>query len=230
MRDQRRAEHKHPEILAAARIVVAERGADATRFSDVTAATGVGVSTLQYFFGSREDMLRSVFRYSARADFDEVAVRLADEIVPWRRVLLIATHLTGAVGSDTSWRVWVESWRWALHDPELRVDVLADHTRWRELLTAELTTLVRDPEAVARQALALIDGLALPVVLGDPAVDRHTAKALLNDALRSLTGRNPRLGAADHDEASAQRPPRLGAADHDEASAQRPPRLGAADH
>ncbi|WP_307834808.1 GNAT family N-acetyltransferase [Paractinoplanes lichenicola] len=187
---------KHAEILSAACAVVAARGADATRFSDVTAATGVGVSTLQYFFGSRDDMLRAVFRHSAQRDFDEVAERLTVVTDPWQRLLLIASHLTGAVGSDVSWRVWVESWRWALRDPDLRVEVLADYTRWRELLAAEISG--SRPIGTAQQILALIDGLALPAVLGDPTMD---SAALLEEGLRKLTGQ--RLRPARDDDALA---------------------------
>ena len=47
------------------------------------------------------------------------------------------------------------------------------------------------PIDVARQALALIDGLALPVALGDPQVDGATAGDLLTDALGRLVGRRP---------------------------------------
>ncbi|MBM2622657.1 TetR family transcriptional regulator C-terminal domain-containing protein [Actinoplanes sp. LDG1-06] len=197
MREGQRAARRREDVLAAACAVVAERGADATRFSDVTAVTGVGVSTLQYYFGSREDMLIAVFRLSARMDFDQVTARLEGETDPWRRLVVIASYLTGAVGSDISWRVWVESWRWALRDAGLRAEVLGDYTRWRELLAAEIEAGVRGrafttraaPLDVARQALALIDGLALPVVLGDPAVDRDAAAGLLIDALARLTGR-----------------------------------------
>ena len=181
-------------MLAAACAVVAARGADATRFTDVTAATGVGVSTLQYYFGSREDMLLAVFRYAARSDFDAVGARLAGLGDPWERLLVIASHLTGAVGSDTGWRLWVESWRRALRDPELRAEVLGDYTRWHVLLAEIITAGVRGgrfatdaaPMDVARQALALIDGLALPVALGDPQVTGASAGDLLVDALRRL--------------------------------------------
>jgi hypothetical protein len=41
---------------------------------------------------------------------------------------------------------------------------------------------------VARQALALVDGLALPVVLGDPQVTGATAGDLLADGLGRLVG------------------------------------------
>ena len=196
----RRAARKRADVLAAACSVVAERGADATRFADVTAATGVGVSTLQYYFGSREDMLIAVFRFAAQSDFDAVGERLAAVADPWERLLLIAEHLTGAVGSDTGWRLWVESRRWALRDPELRAEVLGDYTRWHELLAGIIAAGVAGerfgtdaaPIDVARQALALIDGLALPVALGDPQVTGAMAGDLLADALGRLVG----LGAA----------------------------------
>ncbi|WP_433292493.1 TetR/AcrR family transcriptional regulator [Actinoplanes sp. CA-030573] len=191
----RRAARKRADVLAAACSVVAERGADATRFTDVTAATGVGVSTLQYYFGSREDMLIAVFRYAAQADFDAVGARLAQLADPWERLLAIATHLTGAVGSDTGWRLWVESWRWALRDAELRAEVLGDYTRWHVLIASIVEAGVTDgrfgtdaePMDVARQALALIDGLALPVALGDTSF----APSLLADALGRLVAVRP---------------------------------------
>jgi AcrR family transcriptional regulator len=184
-------------VLAAACAVVAERGADATRFTDITAATGVGVSTLQYYFGSREDMLIAVFRYAAQADFDAIVPRLAGDA--WERLLLIASHLTGAVGSDTGWRLWVESWRWALRDPELRAEVLGDYTRWHTLLAGIVADGIATgrfgtdaaPMDVARQALALIDGLALPVALGDPRVTAGSAGDLLADALGRLVLARP---------------------------------------
>jgi AcrR family transcriptional regulator len=190
----RRAARKRADVLAAACSVVAERGADGTRFADVTAATGVGVSTLQYYFGSREDMLIAVFRFAAQSDFDAVGERLAQVADPWERLVVIASHLTGAVGSDTGWRLWVESWRWALRDPALRAEVLGDYTRWHELIAGIITAGITGgrfgtdaaPFDVARQALALIDGLALPVALGDPQVTGAMAGDLLADGLGRL--------------------------------------------
>lgn len=192
----RRAARKRADVLAAACAVVAARGADATRFADVTAATGVGVSTLQYYFGSREDMLIAVFRFAARHDFDEVAARLAGMADPWRRLVTVASQLTGAVGSDVGWRLWVESWRWALRDARLRAEVLGDYTRWRSVLAGIVAEGVRTgrfgtaaaPGDVARQALALIDGIALPVALGDPGITAPAAGDLLADGLGRLVG------------------------------------------
>ncbi|MET0426240.1 MAG: TetR family transcriptional regulator C-terminal domain-containing protein [Actinoplanes sp.] len=192
----RRAERSRDDVLAAAGAVVAARGAQSTRFADVTAVTGVGVSTLQYWFGSREDMLLAVFRFAARKDFEEISAGLEEHKDPWARLVLIATGLTG---SDVGWRLWVESWRWAVRDPALRGEVLGDYQRWRELIAAEVAAGVRKrvfttkaaPLDVARQALALIDGLALPVALGD---DTFVASDLLVDALGRLVGRRASAG------------------------------------
>jgi AcrR family transcriptional regulator len=194
---RRRTAGKRADVLAAAGAVVAARGAEATRFADVTAATGVGVSTLQYYFGRREDMLIAVFRHAAQSDFDAVTARLAGRDDPWERLVVIASYLTGAVGGDTGWRVWVESWRWALRDPELRAEVLGDYSRWHELIAANIAAgsgigLFRPgiaPLDGARQVLALIDGLALPVALGDPRVTGAQAGDLLIDAMARLLGR-----------------------------------------
>ena len=73
-RPARAGRRKLPVLEAACR-VIAERGAEATRFTDVAAASGVPVSTLQYYFGSREDLLVAAFRH---ASANELAALEAD--------------------------------------------------------------------------------------------------------------------------------------------------------
>jgi len=185
-------------VLDAACEVVSDRGAEATRFTDVTAVTGVGASTLQYWFGSREDMLIAVFRHAADRDLDAVTAYLATEPDPWRQLVHLAAFLTGNTddGDDTGWRLWVEWWRWALRDDEVRGQVLDDYTRWRRLIADSIASgqgagaFANDtpPHELAHQILAFFDGLALPVALGDPTVTPSHAHALLVDALARLVG------------------------------------------
>ncbi len=54
---QRRAGRRKVAVLEAAGRVISDRGADATRFADVAAESGVPVSTLQYYFGSHRGKL-----------------------------------------------------------------------------------------------------------------------------------------------------------------------------
>src|SRR4051812_50223306 len=67
---RRRAGRGKPDVLHGARRVIALRGADATRFRDVADETGSAVSTLQYSFGSREDLIIAALEDAAEADLE----------------------------------------------------------------------------------------------------------------------------------------------------------------
>ena len=54
--------HDRDELLRHAKAVAVERGFDALRFTDVAEATGVPVSSLQYAFGTRDELVREVLR------------------------------------------------------------------------------------------------------------------------------------------------------------------------
>ncbi|GAA0509978.1 hypothetical protein Ade02nite_52970 [Paractinoplanes deccanensis] len=233
MTDGRAAGGKRATLLDAACAIVADRGAEATRLADVTAATGAGTSTLQYYFGSREDLLLAVFQHAARKDF-EAAVAVAAGIAdPWHRLVTIAQHLTRAGADDTPWRVSVESWRWALRDPELRDEVLADRARWRTLIATTIEagldcgafTTTAPPEAVARQTQALIDGLTLPRALGDPPVDAPTPP---EDAPPAAAASHPPLAAGWGSRRSCDRSHPAASSDTPHAAATSHPPLAAA--
>ena len=70
-------------MLEAACRVIAERGADATRFADVAAESGVPVSTLQYYFGSREDLLVAAFRHASSTEIAALEAEVAAIDDPW---------------------------------------------------------------------------------------------------------------------------------------------------
>ena len=61
-RGVRRAGRNRPDILRSAGQVIADRGYEETRFADVAERAGASVSTLQYLFGSREDLLIATLR------------------------------------------------------------------------------------------------------------------------------------------------------------------------
>jgi AcrR family transcriptional regulator len=204
-RRTRRIGRRREDVLDAACEVVADRGAEATRFSDIAEATGVGVSTLQYWFGSREDMLVTVFRHAADRDLAAAAAHLDTEPSPWRRLVHLAAYLTGSTdegdnpapgGGDLGWRLWIEWWHWALRDLEVRAEVLHDYSRWRQLIADTITAgrnagafdIDRPPMEIAHQVLAFLDGLALPTALGDPAITPVHARDLLTDALARFVG------------------------------------------
>ena len=92
----RRAGRRKIAVLEAACRVIADRGADATRFADVAAESGVPVSTLQYYFGSREDLLVAAFRHASSAEIAALEAEVAAIDDPWEQLERIITRsLTG---------------------------------------------------------------------------------------------------------------------------------------
>jgi AcrR family transcriptional regulator len=192
----RRAGRSRTDVLAAAVTVIAARGVESTRFADVSAASGVPVSTLQYYFGNREDLIVAAFRHAVADEAARLRATVADDpgADPWQQ--LVALMRIGVVDggeAPSTWRLWVELWRTALRDEELRRDALEVSSQWRELL---VTVIERgqeagrfrrrtDPLLVANQAISLMDGAGIPVALDDPAF-QGSALALVLDALAVL--------------------------------------------
>jgi AcrR family transcriptional regulator len=194
----RRAGRNRTEVLRAAGEVVAARGVEATRFSDVSTASGVPVSTLQYYFGNRDDMIVAILRHVGEEEMALLQSTLeeAPDASAWDRMV----RLIGiSVAQDNArpahtWRLWVELWRSALRDDELRTDALDVAHRSREMLVSLIQQgqhagEFRDdvsPVTVAHQTMCLIDGVGIPAALGDPTIP--SPAALVTDAVATLLG------------------------------------------
>ena len=189
----RRAGRRKIAVLEAACRVIADRGADATRFADVAAASGVPVSTLQYYFGSREDLLVAAFRHASSTEIAELEAEVAGIADPWEQLeRILVRSLTGyEPDAPDAGRLWIESWHFGIRDPEMRADALRDNTAWRALVAGvvrrgiELGTFSGryDPGTVATLAVAAADGMGIPLSLGDPEI---TARGAVHDVLAAL--------------------------------------------
>jgi AcrR family transcriptional regulator len=183
-------------VLEAACRVISERGADATRFADVAAESGVPVSTLQYYFGSREDLLVAAFRHASSAEIAALEADVAAMDDPWDQLERIITKsLTGyQPAAPEGGRLWIESWHFGIRDAEMRADALRDNTAWRRLVAEvvrrgiELGTFGGryDPDKVAVLTIAAVDGMGIPLSLGDPDITPSGAAADVQAALREL--------------------------------------------
>ena len=194
----RRAGRRKIAVLEAAGRVIAERGADATRFADVAAESGVPVSTLQYYFGSREDLLVAAFRHASSAEMAELEADVAALSDPWEQLEQIITRsLTGyQPDAPEGGRLWIESWHFGIRDAEMRADALRDNTAWRRLVAEvvqrgiELGTFSSkyDPEKIAVLTIAATDGMGIPLSLADPEITPASAVQDVMAALRHMLG------------------------------------------
>ena len=140
----RKAGREKPEILEAAVRVIIERGVERTRFADVSDATGVPIASLQYYFGSREDLLIAAFRHGSEAC---VGPRSRPVSRPCR---------TRGTGSSTSSRptstpddpdasdqallLSEESIASPGATPALRLDLLDEYNAWRSMISEAISS------------------------------------------------------------------------------------------
>jgi AcrR family transcriptional regulator len=192
----RRAGRRKIAVLEAACRVIADRGADATRFADVAAESGVPVSTLQYYFGSREDLLVAAFRHASSAEIAALEADVAAISDPWQQLeRIITTSLSGyqpdAAGGG---RLWIESWHFGIRDAEMRADALRDNTAWRRLVAQVVRRGIElgafggtyHPDQVAVLTIAAADGMGIPLSLADPDITPASAVQDVMAALREL--------------------------------------------
>lgn len=192
-RGQRRAGRRKVAVLEAAGRVIAERGADATRFADVAAESGVPVSTLQYYFGSREDLLVAAFRHASGAEIAALEAEIAGLDDPWQQLARVVTRAVAGYEDPAagSGRLWIESWHFGIRDAEMRADTVRDYNAWRRLVAgvvrrggeAGRLTPRLDPERIAVLTIALVDGVGIPLALGDPEI---TTDGAVQDVLSTL--------------------------------------------
>ncbi len=192
-RGRRAGGARRATVLEHAAKVLAERGYENTRFADVSAASGVAISTLQNYFGSREDMLIEAMRLATDLEVSALEEVADGDVDPWNRlVAMIDRNLNTP---ERNHRLLLEFWRSGMRDSELRDYGQEGWTRYRAPFVATVVegrdagvfTLATDPEDVVDLLLASLAGAMIPRVLEFPnpsadgfrtALLRQTAETL----------------------------------------------------
>jgi AcrR family transcriptional regulator len=195
---------RNVEILEAACRVIAQHGIGALRMQDVAREAGVSSALVHYYFATRADLLERVFDFAeARADARAMAeiAKLPTGAARLERLLLV--YIEDESVFRDSWVLWVEMWRAAVFQPELRPPIVASYEAWLE----QIAGLVREgqadgsiradvdaDEAAARLA-AVVDKLGERRLLG--ALSTERAVGLIRGALsRELDPKLPDRSAA----------------------------------
>jgi AcrR family transcriptional regulator len=183
--------------LRSAGHVIADRGFEETRFADVAERSGASVSTLQYLFGSREDLLIATLRQTAADFLVGVQEAGASEIDPVKKLRAIIRSMLAADSphdeARRDWAVWVEYWRAAARDAELGEEATRTYAAWHAMLAEAIGPLApdgTDAYSVAVATTAMIDGFGIHVVLGRPPLDREAAASTVVTWLSAVLGRD----------------------------------------
>lgn len=171
-RTRRAGGAKRTLVLGRVVAVLADRGYAGTRFIDVSEASGVAISTLQGYFGSREDMLIEALSHAtsvAVEAMNEFATQFDD---PWQQLV---TMIDRGLSTDVNtWRMLMEFWTAAAHDSELQEHAAALAAQYREPFNDAVRRGIDsgaftprfETSAITEVVVANIVGLLYPVVLG----------------------------------------------------------------
>lgn len=193
---------RRQEILEAAALVISDRGLCETRVADIGARAGVSAALVLYYFGSKDRLLTETLTFAEDRFYLETFHQLAElERARDRLVRLIDLAFPPPDRSgDTlgDWVLWLELWSRALRDPEVARKREALDRRWR----GTIADVVRDgqeagdfadvdPAAFALRLASLIDGLAIQVILGDPAYTPDEVRRMALEAAGRELGFEP---------------------------------------
>jgi AcrR family transcriptional regulator len=171
------------QILKAAVQVIAEKGLCDTGIKDVADQAGTSPALVIYYFGKKDILLAEALSFADEQFYARTADAVA-EMTSARDRLVELVRCSCSVGEAEDdfdeWVLWLDLWARAPRDPDVARDRQALDRRWR----TTITEIVRegqaagefarvDAETFALRLAALIDGLAILVVLQDPEVDRE---------------------------------------------------------
>jgi AcrR family transcriptional regulator len=194
---------RRAELVAATLRVVSARGFDRTTVRDIAKAATASVGSVNYYFKSKDDLLRTAvaetdarFRVRVRTAVMETEGH-SDKLA---RIVDLCFPIDEEEGPD--WGVFVDFWYRASHHESYRAIFSEAHLEWIEMLTQVLEDGASDgafrltapahDEAV--RFASMIDGLALYTRVTDQIdsrIARRTAKEYI-DALLAATPRRSR--------------------------------------
>jgi AcrR family transcriptional regulator len=171
------------QILKAAVQVIAEKGLCDTGIKDVADQAGTSPALVIYYFGKKDVLLAEALSFADEQFYAQTADAVAEPTSARDRLveLVRCSCSVGEAEDDfDEWVLWLDLWARAPRDPDVARDRAAMDRRWRatigEIVRAGQATgefAAHDVDAFALRLGALIDGLAIQVVLHDPEVSRE---------------------------------------------------------
>ncbi|MBO0809801.1 MAG: TetR family transcriptional regulator C-terminal domain-containing protein [Actinobacteria bacterium] len=179
------ADQRREQMLRAALEVITERGYADTRIADVAERAGTSPALVIYYFKTKDQLLTEAIRYAEDSWYEAGTRRMADLPTAAARLAeIVAMSFLAEEPEDPGpdWLLWLDLWSQAARHSEVAGVRQKFDERWREtirsLVLAGQETGEFGPVDAADFALvmsALLDGLAIQVALGDPAVSARRA-------------------------------------------------------
>lgn len=191
-------------ILEAACDLIAAEGIDEVRIARVATKAGASTSLVHHYFSTREELLEEALLHSFEQVGDE---RFGDERIEHAdgnatdalaRAIRECLPLPGT--QERGWVLWVELWLRAVRDPALRPIANQLYGRYRDWMADVIRAGIAsgefragaDADALADEAMALLDGAGVRALIGDPGMDIDRARSLVARALATELDLDPK--------------------------------------
>jgi len=162
---------RREEILDATLAVVIRDGLVAARVGDVAEVLSVSSGLVFYHFGTKEALVAEAFAYAVERDLAGLAAAVDGQPEPVERLRRVL-ELYGPTGTAPGWRLWIDAWALAQHEPAIRAALRRLDGRWTEALrevvddgVARGSFTCPDPAATVARVSALLDGLSVAVLV-----------------------------------------------------------------
>jgi AcrR family transcriptional regulator len=190
-------ESRRNDILRATVTAIAGRGLCETRIADVAAIVGVSPALVLYYFPTKAALLSEALVYLDRLFYEGVSSKLdTAENAEDRLVILIEESCPRPARPGElpdSWVLWPAMWEMSRLDPSLA----AARARLDEAWRAQIVSIVEEGIASGEfetievkgfsiQLAAMLDGLAVEAMLGDPTVDPARMSELARSFARTV--------------------------------------------
>lgn len=160
-------------LLDAVLSVIAEDGFAAVSMRTVAARAGVSLAQVQYYFKSKDDLVRAGFDHAGRLFLATLAAVRAEEPSVERLRAIVTLWLPLDTAREKRARVWLAYSAAAAVSPELAAEAAGLDAELRDWFAAQLRGLVLtgtvratiDPGATAARLLALIDGVTVQALM-----------------------------------------------------------------
>ena len=182
-----RPEVRRALIIEAAKDCIADSGLARATAREVAARCGISTGTLTHHFESMDELLVEALRSGSKELTDRNVSEVESLSSALERLrMLIETALPDKPGALRNWRLWLEYWARAAHDPSLAAVHSERYREWRGAFERVITYGIEsgefagvDAASAARELVGLFDGLCIEAAIGDEAVSVKEARRIL---------------------------------------------------
>jgi AcrR family transcriptional regulator len=184
-------------ILAAAVRRIAREGIEGVRIARIAMEAGVSPALVHYHFATREALLAEALDYSYNYA-EERRISSGSGAAP-NHAQRLDSMLEGCLPTSPDlhddWLLWLELWHQASRNQDLRPFAGELYSRLHAWFADEIAAGMAagefgrcDPDEVADRILALLDGVGVRTIIGDPQMSLDRARQTVRAAVAQELG------------------------------------------